>query len=80
VYDEFAPQARMMVLEFWKSPATKAVHLVLSLPKRDGTVTRVWRPLAGGLLTSGQLEDIEACVVSTVRDWLLPDGIQRELG
>lgn len=46
---------------------------VLSIPGREGTVTRQWTSL-GALLEPAQLEDFMASVDQTLWDWLLIAG------
>lgn len=58
------------------------VACVLSIPGREGTAHRTWKPLpeSGGRLSYGQLLDLQSWIVTSVQNWLsVAAGTQEQL-
>jgi len=71
--------ASLLCLELERAVTSGSVRVTLSIPGRAGASTRTWLSLGTHGLTEGQVLDVEAHITTTVRDWLLLWGAQREL-
>jgi hypothetical protein len=71
--------AAALVVELQREMSSGAVRMTLSLPGRDGTSSRTWEPLAAGMLTTAQFEDVCTAVGNVVDEWLLLSGAQAQL-
>jgi len=60
-----------LCLEFTRSAADGSVLMVLSIPGRDGTVTRSWPGSRPSGLSVPQVDDIRAAVDQALYDWLI---------
>ncbi len=72
----------LLVVEIAVRPASGDIDVVLSIPGREGTVTRTWRGRGSGQrVTVPQLQDLSSWVSLSVENWLLGStGAQEVLG
>lgn len=70
------PQRRTLCIELSRIYGGSAVLAVISIPGREGTVTRAWEGSPSELVTVPTAEDIKSWVAQTVWDWLMLEGLQ----
>lgn len=73
------PDAHALVLELSRGRTDGHVTLVLSIPGREGTVTRKWGLPGAQGITPSQLEDLLCSVQGSIVDWILAGGVQQTL-
>ena len=77
-YAKFTGES-VLCVEIERAKNSGTVRVVLSIPGRPGASARTWDANASGLLTEAQIDDIRASIDSSIFDWILLAGAQRQL-